>query len=347
MPGDPPIVPLTPADGAVLPVNADGIPMTFTCPVYFKIDDGVFRFPGAVTDYAVLVATAPDVGPDGRLAAANVVSIAPGSRAAGAPEGECVAAFGAGGSVRPQETPGTYYWQVSRLCTTCSLPYETGPVRTLTLRADATLKLKAPVGRAFAGYPVIVPLTLTGLPNGTEARVERKVGAAWRRVGTATALGAAGEAVVTLPAGTQTLRVVATVGADTVESPTRAVVVRAAKGWKTDADDAGRYAGTGTGNRSVTLKVSANGRQVRDFSAFVAMTCPGIDPGTFTTQIGTAKIASVRLDPDGRFVAAAVRTGSVIRIRGKVGGGRVLAGRAELSLGTCTGSSAFTAKRAS
>jgi hypothetical protein len=213
------------------------------------------------------------------------------------------------------------------------------------LRARASLAVKAPIGRAFAGYPVIVPLALTGLPNGAQARVERKVGAGWRRVGVGTALGDRGEAVVTLPVGTQTLRVVATVGADTVESPTRAVVVRAAKGWKTDADDAGRYTGTGTGNRSVTMRVSANGRQLRDVSAFVAMTCPGIDPGTFTTQIGTVRIASVKLDPDGRFVAAAVRNGSVMRIRGKVGGGRVTGGRAELSLGTCTGSSAFTARR--
>ena len=41
MPGDPPVSPSTPDDGATLPVSADGIPVTFPCPLYRVADDGV------------------------------------------------------------------------------------------------------------------------------------------------------------------------------------------------------------------------------------------------------------------------------------------------------------------
>ena len=347
LPGDAPFAPISPADGAQVPVNAAGIPVEFSCPLYRIDDSGIIPIYGGPRDYGVTFATAPALGPDGRLAPANVVSTSPGSHVPGTPDDRCVGAMGAGGSQRPQETPGTYYWQVWRLCLACTGSYETGPVRTLIVRAQASLAVRA-AGRAFAGFPVAVPLTLTGLPDRIEVRLERRAGSTWRRVATTIALREAGEAVATLPAGTQTLRVTALVGSETVVSAERTLVVRPVKGWKTGPVDAGRYAGTGSGNRSVKLRVAASGREIRAFSAFVAMTCPGVTPGTFTTQIGTASIARARLDPDGRFLAVVTPRGSTsIRIRGKVAGGRILAGRAELSVGNCTGSSAFTAKRAS
>ena len=95
------------------------------------------------------------------------------------------------------------------------------------------------------------------------------------------------------------------------------------------------------------LAVSANGREVRQFSAFVAMLCPGITPGTFTTQIGTAIVPKARVDPDGRFLAALTQgKETAVRIRGRVLNGKVVQGRAELSVGTCTGSTSFSAQRA-
>ena len=78
MPGDPPVTPGTPADGATLPVSADGIPVTFPCPLYRVADDGFFPIYGAAYDWGVSFSTANVVGADGRLA--NPVSLGPGAR---------------------------------------------------------------------------------------------------------------------------------------------------------------------------------------------------------------------------------------------------------------------------
>ena len=93
------------------------------------------------------------------------------------------------------------------------------------------------------------------------------------------------------------------------------------------------------------LEVVRRGRGIRGFKAFVAMTCPSVQPGQFTTQIGTAVIGKTRVAPDGRFVAAATKRGSTMRIRGRVVKGRVKEGRAELSVGPCVGNTAYAARK--
>ena len=75
------------------------------------------------------------------------------------------------------------------------------------------------------------------------------------------------------------------------------------------------------------------------------MTCPGVQPGQFTTQIGTVAIDKSKVAPDGRFVATARKAGSTMRIRGRIVKGRVKEGRAELSLGPCVGNTAYAARR--
>jgi hypothetical protein len=76
------------------------------------------------------------------------------------------------------------------------------------------------------------------------------------------------------------------------------------------------------------------------------MTCPGLTATQFTTQIGTPKLREVRIAPDGRFVGVATPGGDIaIRVRGRLVGRKVTEGRIEMSLGTCSGSQAFTASR--
>ena len=137
----------------------------------------------------------------------------------------------------------------------------------------------------------------------------------------------------------------ATVGEETVTGPALALTVKAARRWSTGARDDGAYRGR-TRSRSVRLKVARRGRELRDFKAFVAMTCPGVQPGQFTTQIGTAAISRAKVAPDGRFVAARSTGGSTMRIRGRLVHGRIAEGRAELSVGSCAGNSAYAARRA-
>jgi hypothetical protein len=342
LPGDATFGPLSPPDGATLPVDPDGIPVTYSCPVYRVADPGFPLF-GGPKDYGLSLSTSPAIGADGRLADAAASNTGSADSSVG-PDG-CSARLGAGGPPpRVQETPGAYYWQVWRICTGCAGDYEVGPVRSLTLRSPVKPSLRAP-GRAYAGYAFFVTAQATGVPDGTKAVVQRRSGSGWSSVATAAVLGGEAEAAIVLPRGTQQLRVGLTIGAQQVASAARRVKVRRARRWSTGAAADGRYQGR-AGSRSVRLQVAGRGRQVRDFRAFVPMLCPGISPGRFTTQIGTATVRRARIAPDGRFLAAtSPGHDTAIGLRGRLRHRQVSGGRVQLSVGNCSGSASFRARR--
>jgi hypothetical protein len=343
LPGDPPPAPLAPADGATLPVDADGIPVSFACPLYRVSDDGFIPLYGGVKDYGVSLSDSPALGADGRLEGAirNTASADP------ATAGTCNAALGAGGPPpRVQDTPGTYYWQVYRICVGCPGSYEVGPVRSFTLRSLVAPALTVPQ-KAYDGYPFLVSIALAGAPDGTQAIVERKNGAGWLKLATASAAGGKAEAVVTLARGDRQLRATVRIGSQSTSGQPKHVDVKRARNWSTSARANGRYEGTGSGLKSISFRIAAKGRELRDLDAKVPMLCPGIQAGQFTTQIGTAKLRKARIAPDGRFVAAsAPGSGTAIRVRGRLVGRKVLEGRIELSVGNCSGSQAYGASRA-
>lgn len=342
MPGDPEFGPLTPADGAMLPVDPDAIAVSFTCPAYRVFDDGFIPVFGGASEYGVSLSASPALAPDGRLAG--------GTRNTGlrdtVTEGVCNAGLGAGGPPpRIQETPGTYYWQVYRICTGCPGGYEVSAVRSFTLVSPVKPSLTVPA-TAYDGYPFIVSVSLTGAPPGTGAAIERRAGSGWTRVATAGAAAGTAEAVVTLQRGQRALRAVATIGSQRLESSAKTVNVKRARNWSTSSRASGRYV-SDTGLKGVTFRIAAKGRELRDFDAKVPMLCPGIVGGRFTTQVGTARLTRVKVAPDGRFVGAATPGGdTAIRLRGRLVGRKVTGARVELSLGTCSGSQGFSARRA-
>jgi hypothetical protein len=339
MPGDPPIVLLGPPDGATVPVDPDGIPVSFTCPVY-RIADPGFPLFGGPKDYGTSMSRSPALGPDGRLAEPD--ALGQGSETPPSGSAQCTGRLGAGGSERPQETPGTWYWQVWRLCTGCPSGYETAPVRRLVIRSEARAILRTP-GRAYAGYPFLARLSLPGVADRTAVRIERRVGSRWRTLASGQALGEQAELVLSLKRGAYTLRAVALIGSQRVESAPRRLSVARAAGWSTGPRDDGTYRGR-AGSRSVSLRVRGGGRAVRSFSAQVAMLCPGAVPGQFTTQIGKAFLGRIKVAPDGTFIGAATpdrRT--AIRVTGRLRRG-VASGRVSLSVGPCVGNAKFSAR---
>lgn len=342
LPGDEPFGQISPAEGATLPVDPDGIAVSFSCPVYRVSDDGFIPVFGGASEYGVRMSPSPAIGPDGRLAAGTSNT---GLRDAVTP-GVCNAGLGAGGPPpRIQETPGTYYWQVYRICTGCPGSYEVSPLRTFKLASPVKPAISVPA-TAYDGYPFIVAAAVTGAPAGTAVAIERKSGAGWTKVASASASAGTAEAVVTLQRGQRTLRAVATIGSQRLESAGKTVNVKRARNWSTSSRSSGRYAGFGSGLRAVSFRIAAKGRELRDFDAKVPMLCPGITAGQFTTQIGTALLRKVKIAPDGRFVGAATPGGdTAIRVRGRLVGRKVLQGRVELSLGACSGSQGFTARR--
>jgi hypothetical protein len=255
-----------------------------------------------------------------------------------------VSALNPGGAKRPQETPGTYYWQVWRICTGCSLGYESGPVLRFTLTSSAKPQLKLPA-RIYVGYPVIASVAGGGLPDGTAVTIERFRGGAWSRVAADDLISGVAEPTISLPRGSQRIRVSAVVGSQKVVSTEVRRTVRATNGPRTRVTQ-GAYRGTtGPGTRSASFRVQ--GRTLRDFKAQVAMLCPGVTPGQFTTQIGTAIVSRIRIAPDGGFVGVATHgRETAIRVRGRLVGAKLTGGRVELSVGTCTGDMSFRVRHA-
>jgi hypothetical protein len=100
---------------------------------------------------------------------------------------------------------------------------------------------------------------------------------------------------------------------------------------------------------TVPLRLAGGGRTIKGFRATVTMLCPEVGlpggQGQLTTRAGFAPFRSARITPDGRFIAAATRSGSAVLVRGKVRGRTLTGGVAQLSVGTCTGSGTFTAAR--
>jgi hypothetical protein len=305
-------------------------------------DDGFIPVFGGASEYGVRMSISPALGADGRLAGGTSNT---GLR--DAVNGEvCNASLGAGGPPpRIQETPGRYYWQVYRICTGCPGSYETSAVRTFELVSPVKPALSVPA-TAYDGYPLIVSVAVAGAPSGTAIAIERKDGSGWSRLTSTSAASGKAEAAITLTRGQRRLRAAVTIGSQRVESDAKTVNVKRARNWSTSSRANGRYEGTGSGLKSVTFRIAGKGRELRDFNAKVPMLCPGITAGQFTTQIGTAILKKVKIAPDGRFVDAATPGGdTAIRVRGRLVGRNVNDGRAELSLGACSGSHDFSARR--
>ena len=104
-----------------------------------------------------------------------------------------------------------------RICTGCSLGYESGPVLRFTLTSSAKPRLKLPA-RIYSGYPVIASVSGGGLPDGTEVTIERLRGGAWSRVATDHLISGVAEPTISLARGSQRVRVTAAVGSQSVIS---------------------------------------------------------------------------------------------------------------------------------
>ena len=340
MPGDPPIVAVSPAEGAAVPADADGIPVVYTCPVYRTFEDPV-PF-GSRSDYGVRFATSAALDPDGRLAGANLVGLAGPDQVQDAdlPADHCRGYL----TGEAASTPGTYYWQATRICTGCSGGYETGPVRSFTLTlagAGIKLKVKAPA-KPYAGFPTVVTVKAKGLGTGALVSVEGKVGSRWKSLGKGTVVGKAASVVVKPTTKVSALRAVFTSGESVTSKPVP-VAPRVARSWP----QAGSWSGDWKGDVSVsgqeqqTASFTVRGGRpptLRDGRFRTVLLCP--TPGQtspFTIQVVDVTTPKVKLDPDGRFVHAEARKNQSVLMFGRLQGRRG-SGDLRVTLGVCAGS---------
>lgn len=346
MPGDPPIEPLTPADGAVLAPNPDGVLMTFTCPAYRFADagGGLALYAGREY-YSLRVTTSPQLDADGRLASAFMVDQATASSDPAAPTGECFSGFSDGSASGVHTKPGTYYWQVARICSACG-GYEVGPVRTLRIAVQAapTVALR---WKPWAGYGVVADVKAAGVPEGAAVTVQRRAGGAWSDLASgAVASGAAAIDVVLPKGGATAVRVVIVVGDQRIEgAPTELTVRKPGRARSTSRKDDGVWRGTSSSKAAVTFKVRGAGREIRDLAGKITALCPAAVPGQFIAQLEAFAVPRARIAPDGRFLITVPDGKQRVRVAGRLRGGKVVGGEISWTDGLCTGTGTFAATR--
>ena len=86
------------------------------------------------------------------------------------------------------------------------------------------------------------------------------------------------------------------------------------------------------------------GRTIRAGTFQLALLCPQAGTNPFTTQIADAPLPRAKIAPDGSFVFAGVVSKHASFVHGRIQGRRAK-GTASLSLGVCSGSAKFSAKR--
>lgn len=345
LPGDPPIEPLTPADGAVLAPDPGGVLVTFTCPEYAFADaGGGLKLFGGKEYYSLRVTTSPQLDADGRLASAFSVDQATASSDPARPAGECFSGFSDGSASGVHTKPGTYYWQVARICTACG-GYEVSAVRSFRIAVQATPRVGL-ASRAYAGYAVVANVQAEGAPDGASVSIQRESAGTWSELAAGTLVGGAAALDVTLPkAGPARIRAVVVVGDQRLEGEPTAVSVGGAGKRTVTAKSYGQWRGKTSSGAAVTFRIRPGGTEIRDFGGKITALCPAAVPGQFIPQLEVFAVPRARLAPDGRFLTTVPDGKQRVRIAGQIKGRRVVGGQINWTDGLCTGSGTFTAKR--
>src|SRR5204862_1349444 len=113
----------------------------------------------------------------------------------------------------------------------------------------------------------IVSVAVAGAPTGGRIVIEGKAGSGWQQVATASAAAGKAEAVVILARGDRQLRAAVTIGSETTLGTPKHIDVKRARDWSTSSRANGRYKGSGSGLKSVSFRIAATGRELRDSEA--------------------------------------------------------------------------------
>ncbi|WP_445149929.1 hypothetical protein [Baekduia sp. Peel2402] len=359
IPTDPPVAPLTPADGATLATDQAGIPVTFACPVYNQAEpqtvEGItFTFLGGSADYFAEFATSSQLGTDGRLLDTARVDLVTPQPSNALPVGTCGGIMKSDQAVPGVEiTPGVYYWQVVRTlssCLGCTPRYEAGPVRSFTLRNDVTLTVDQPSG-VYSGYDHRFAVGAKGVPDGTDVVLERRRGSGWTAIGRGTARGERAAVIAPLPRGKQSVRVAFELGGQRSYGAPRSVTVRdgrTARRQTTRGDD-GAWTGRAEGApEASSFRVVKGGREIRDLKLPVLLGCPNPGPtgGTILLRSpGVIRLTRVLVAPDGRFAKRQPDSKGVAEVTGRLRNGRLSEGTAALVRGECEIGGGWSAKK--
>ena len=344
LPGDPPIVALAPAEGAVVPANPAGIAVTFACPAYIREIYGETRDHGSFEDYDVRFSDAPALGPDGLLAAHPFGSDA-GARLSPTDAAACTATLDTYNTASsPEIVGGRVFWQAYRRCAGCPGGYETAPVRSFTIRPDVRGTLKLPAG-VYAGYLGVYRFDSPALLSGAQALLQRRGRTSWLTVAKER-FSQKTDFVAKLPAGRQRLRVRIEAPGGAFDLAERTLTVRRGGRRTTSVRDDGSYgARKPPSNSTLRFKVSRDGTIMRDFRASVAAFCVGPTLAQNRVIVAFAALRSARIAPDGSVTGLLeTSSGARVLLTGRLRN-RSFKGRVVTQFSTCTGSRDLDAVR--
>jgi hypothetical protein len=337
MPGDPPVVPLAPADGAVVGADPAGIGVSFQCPDYRIAVYGDLVQRGDFSDYGVRFSDSAALGADGRLASAPYGNDAAASLA---PDKTCTAKLDTFDTARsPEIAGGRVFWQAYRYCNGCTPQYETGAVRSFVVRPSVSGKLRPPA-RVYADYPALFAVASDAKLSGATVVLQRRAGGRWRTLATRPFQLERTQLVATLPAGRVPLRALAVTGAQRFELATRTIVVRRPGSRRTSGHDDGRYTG-----RDVRMTVARGGTRLQGFHASLNVFCVGPTAPDNRTEVAIAELRTTRIAPDASVTGyLQTSAGASITLTGRVRGGR-FSGEVAMAVSTCSGTRRLSARR--
>jgi hypothetical protein len=346
LPGDHPIVPLAPADGATVPANPDGISVAYACPGYtvavYEAGDTRIVDTGDAGDYQVRFSDSPALGPDGLLASQPYGSDA---SATAEPGGSCTSTLDTYDTASsPEIVGGRVYWQAYRDCLGCTPQWETAPVRSFVVRPSVSARLRT-AARVYAGYLGVYSVTSEAELSGARVLLQRRAGKRWRTVAEES-FGERTELVAKLPGGRQALRAVVVAGAARFTVAKRTLRVRRGGRRATGGRDDGRYADPKPSrNSTLRFRVAGGGRTLREFKASLTAFCVGPSLADNRLVIAYAALRSARVAPDGSVTGLLkTRKGARVLLTGRLRAGR-FKGEVTMRFSTCSGSRKLGARR--
>jgi len=354
LPGDPPIVPLTPADGASVPAGPGAVTVTYLCPPYRAAvyDDGggnVITDYRDGNDYRVRFATSPALDSSGALADEAFGGIRTPTLAS---DGTTCASelSDYDGATVPAAIGRRVYWQASRYCNGCTPQDEKGPVRSFVVRPTRIIaKLVAP-RHLYAGYPALLAVKTKAKPGSADVLLQYRRQGKWVTFARHAFVTDRTELIGKLPAGRHRLRAVLSAASYGQTIARRTVVVsRASSRRSTSSRDDGRYIARNSRERAkstLSFRVTAGGGLLRDFKASVTTFCFGPTSEDNHLYVATALLRKVRIAPDGSITGYLATRGqrSELKLTGRLHHHR-FRGKIEAQYSVCSGTRKLDAVR--
>jgi hypothetical protein len=368
LPGDPPIDPVGPGEGATVNAVEEGLKVTYTCPIYRTGEEAVEEeveneeeeievvessVPVFETSegYGVVFSTNPGIGKDGRLASTGFGE---------AGEAEAEAVKGTPWCSSELELPtspnpaalyhGKVYWQAFRECEECALGFETGPVRSFVVVPyfeEAEINYE---NHVYGGYLTKVTFFASASLKGAKVGLQRWTGTEWITIAEEPGTEAAENSFfVTLGAGHRLLRPILLGTGVVLPLEEKAKTVRKATKGPRLPVQAGKWAYALKKEREefpLTFRVTDGGTMVRGLSAAMEGVCKGPTPAQNVKIEPTTGVRAVKISPDGSVVAhflTAGATPTTVTFTGSFFGGRFTGLITSSFLGNCSGFREFEA----